>query len=54
MRYLVYIIMKNESFYTEWFGYELVPNEPYVCFDLDHHKFTTDNKEWKDITEDHL
>lgn len=54
MRYLVYLIFKNESFYTNWFGDELVPDEPYVCFDLEHRIFTSDGSFWKDITEDHL
>jgi hypothetical protein len=54
MRYLIYIKSSGESFFTEWFGDELVPNEPYVCFDLENNKFTMDNVEWKNITEDHL
>jgi len=54
MRYLVYLTLKNESFFTKWFGNELVPNEPYVCFDLVSGQFTTDGSFWQEIKEDHL
>ena len=52
MRYLIYT--DGEAFFTNWFGDELIPQEPFVCFDLDRQMFTTDGKKWEDITEDHL
>ena len=54
MRYLIYVIFDGEAFFTNWFGGELIPGKPVVCFDLDYEKFTIDGKEWKDINEDHL
>jgi hypothetical protein len=54
MRYLIYLTSGGYSFFTEWFGDGLVPDQPYVCFDLVNGQFTTDNVNWQKITEDHL
>ena len=54
MRYIIFC-KDGTCFETEWYGEEMFnPETMHVVIDHFKKVFTTDGKEWRDITEDHL